>query len=154
MINGKLFLPKSNINLVSPYTIAYQGVGGGIFKLLIAVRNTETNQYIYISGSFSHAKPLEEKTYQLGYYNGSYNEHAFEQQDSDSLLVRYSDEFSMGLRAKDYVCKPPNFRGELTIKKLDFDNQIMAGTFWFDAVDTFGNTVEVRDGRFDLLFYR
>jgi hypothetical protein len=45
--------------------------------------------------------------------------------------------------------------GELYISKLDSVNQIISGTFWFDAIDTVtGEKVEVRDGRFDLLFTR
>jgi hypothetical protein len=43
-------------------------------------------------------------------------------------------------------------RGELHITKLDDYNQIMSGTFWFDAVDDKGEKVEVREGRFDVVF--
>lgn len=43
--------------------------------------------------------------------------------------------------------------GELTITKLDFTNNIISGTFWFDVENPFtGETVEIREGRFDTLF--
>ena len=39
--------------------------------------------------------------------------------------------------------------GELRITKLDPSNSIISGTFWFDAVNTAGEKVEIRQGRFD-----
>jgi hypothetical protein len=39
--------------------------------------------------------------------------------------------------------------GELKIIKLDQTNSIISGTFWFDVINTNGETVEVRQGRFD-----
>lgn len=44
--------------------------------------------------------------------------------------------------------------GELWIKKFDPVNQIVSGTFWFDAVNANGQKVEVRNGRFDVRFTR
>lgn len=44
-------------------------------------------------------------------------------------------------------------QGTLYISKLDTAYQIISGTFWFDAIDTVtGEKVNVRDGRFDLLY--
>ncbi len=42
--------------------------------------------------------------------------------------------------------------GELRITKLDHQKRIVAGTFWFDAVNSAGEKVEVREGRFDMRF--
>jgi hypothetical protein len=39
--------------------------------------------------------------------------------------------------------------GELKITKLDPANSIISGTFWFDAVNSAGEKVEIRQGRFD-----
>ncbi len=44
--------------------------------------------------------------------------------------------------------------GLLTIKKMDTINQIVSGTFWFDAVNDNGDIVKVTDGRFDVRFTR
>ena len=45
------------------------------------------------------------------------------------------------------------YTGELTITKLDFTNNIVSGVFWFDVENPYtGETVEIRDGRFDTLF--
>ena len=46
-------------------------------------------------------------------------------------------------------------QGEFRISKLDSINKIISGTFWFDAIDTLSNTtVQIREGRFDLLYYQ
>ena len=45
------------------------------------------------------------------------------------------------------------YTGELSISKLDFVNNIVSGTFWFDIEHPVtGETVEIRNGRFDTLF--
>ena len=45
------------------------------------------------------------------------------------------------------------FTGELTITKLDFTTNIVSGTFWFDVQHPItGETVEIREGRFDSHF--
>ena len=46
------------------------------------------------------------------------------------------------------------FKGELFISKFDDINQIVSGTFWFDAVNDKGEKVEVREGRFDVRFVK
>ena len=46
-----------------------------------------------------------------------------------------------------------DFTGELKITKLDFTNHIVSGTFWFDIPHPVtGETVQIREGRFDTLF--
>ena len=45
-------------------------------------------------------------------------------------------------------------RGQLVIKKFDTLNQIVSGTFWFDAINASGQKIEVREGRFDLPYVR
>ena len=45
------------------------------------------------------------------------------------------------------------YTGKLIITKLDFENQIVSGIFWFDLENPFtGERVEIREGRFDTLF--
>ena len=40
-------------------------------------------------------------------------------------------------------------KGELTITRVDLQNSIISGTFWFDAINTDNEVVEIREGRFD-----
>ena len=45
-------------------------------------------------------------------------------------------------------------KGQITIVLLDQVNQIASGTFWFDAIFAPGDTVHVREGRFDMHYTR
>ncbi len=45
-----------------------------------------------------------------------------------------------------------NWSGQLIISKLDTINQFISGTFWFKAIDSNGDSVNVTDGRFDLRY--
>jgi hypothetical protein len=44
------------------------------------------------------------------------------------------------------------YTGELKITKLDFKNNIVSGTFWFDVKDIKGVIHQIREGRFDMQF--
>ena len=45
------------------------------------------------------------------------------------------------------------YTGEFKITKLDFTNHIVSGTFWFDIPHPVtGETIQIREGRFDTLF--
>lgn len=39
--------------------------------------------------------------------------------------------------------------GELKITRVDLSNSIISGTFWFDAINSNGEIVQIRSGRFD-----
>lgn len=41
-------------------------------------------------------------------------------------------------------------KGELKITRLDLSNSIISGTFWFDAINSNGEIVKIREGRFDM----
>lgn len=45
-----------------------------------------------------------------------------------------------------------NNKGKIKIIKLDEVKQILSGTFWFDAVNDKGEKLEVREGRFDMVY--
>lgn len=42
--------------------------------------------------------------------------------------------------------------GELKITNHDFNKAILSGTFWFDAVNSDGEKVKIREGRFDMQY--
>jgi hypothetical protein len=39
--------------------------------------------------------------------------------------------------------------GELKITRIDVSKSIVSGTFWFDAINSAGEVVQIREGRFD-----
>ena len=44
--------------------------------------------------------------------------------------------------------------GELKITKLDFTNNIVSGTFWYDVKDNQNVVHQIREGRFDMPYVR
>ena len=42
--------------------------------------------------------------------------------------------------------------GELKITYHNFDKAILSGTFWFDAINSDGKIVKIREGRFDMQY--
>ena len=59
--------------------------------------------------------------------------------------------FYYGVDRKIYTVIPSPTR-QLEILKLDTVNKIIAGQFSFDSADAFGDTVHVRQGRFDVIY--
>jgi hypothetical protein len=131
LVNGKAFLPIGFIPGTNP--ISYQDDLN--FVLFIGEKK---NDIINSLGIFSLNKQLIEgliiplklnlndssKTYAYGTYV----------------------DFSNG--TGDYITTNMII-GELKITHHDFNNAILSGTFWFDAVNSNGEKVEVREGRFD-----
>lgn len=68
--------------------------------------------------------------------------------DNVSLLIR--DE--SGNKVFDSFGVPNPNSGRINILRLDTINYIIAGTFYFDAVNKEGDTIKVTDGRFDLKY--
>ncbi|WP_192822075.1 hypothetical protein [Rufibacter sp. LB8] len=59
-----------------------------------------------------------------------------------------------GPPGEDLYMEASALTGELRITKLDEQRHIVAGTFWFDTVNSKGEKVEVREGRFDMVYRR
>lgn len=58
-----------------------------------------------------------------------------------------------GIRGTGFPTTDGTYTGELTITKLDYTNNIVSGTFWFDLKHpATGETVKIREGRFDTHF--
>ena len=43
-------------------------------------------------------------------------------------------------------------KGSVTFKRFDLVNQVASGTFWFNAVNSNGDTARITDGRFDVRY--
>ena len=58
-----------------------------------------------------------------------------------------------GFRGTGFATTDKTYTGELTITKVDFTNNIVSGIFWFDLKHpATGETVKIREGRFDTHF--
>src|SRR5690606_16218057 len=132
LVNGKAFLPKGYIttgNLRCNY------INGLDFSLIIGERvENQINSVAIIS------------------YNTT-----FEGGQTYSL-TQCQEESSYGASASG-TAPPPRvgyyhttsvITGESTLTRHEFANAFLSGTFWLDAVNSEGEIIEVREGRFDV----
>jgi hypothetical protein len=146
LVNGKAFLPRKSGWFSGPVLqgqyqyLTQNGQTGNYFALTADDQKTYANE---IRGVFLTAKcvDLEVKTYTL------------DENDKLFKLAGGYDILDESLNFNTFSTNLVN-KGELTITRFDDANQIMSGTFWFDAVNKDGVKVEVRDGRFDVHFIK
>ncbi|MGH2643346.1 MAG: DUF6252 family protein, partial [Chitinophagaceae bacterium] len=131
----------------------------------------DTANYADNFGAFAtylHLVYPPEYSFEDGYFlsiNGKKRHHWYITLHADSLKVFQGSTYNLGRKEQgecsaiytdaDYnlYITQDSLNGKMTITKLDSINQIISGTFWFNAIDTItGEKVQVRDGRFDLLY--
>lgn len=142
LIDGKIFLPKGP-SLSPILQCAYQYLNtdyskGYFFQLSANAKGNKECELFSISLGTDSLQIFEGETYQLVNY------------EKGLSAAQYSYFFSCG-QFTNYNTSN-NVTGQLNIKKLDEINQIVSGTFWFNAINTNGDTVHVTDGRFDMRF--
>jgi len=82
------------------------------------------------------------------------NKYSISRRNIKGSIYGSFNEFKTGTIEKRYYTNQVD-TGQVTIKKFDEINQIISGTFWFDAKDTTtGKIVQIRNGRFDLQYVR
>jgi len=137
LVNGEVFLPKGFFPwAISSLSCKY---GDGAFSLSIIQKKDNTIKSI---GIFYYEIPLHNNI-GLSYTLENYDQN------------QYSN------HARYYIkpAPPPSpffysttniFVGELVLTYLNIEKRTISGTFWFDAVNSEGEVIEVRDGRFDM----
>lgn len=139
LVNGIAFLPKGYLptgNLVCNYD-------GKDFSLSISERIIQgSSDVIKDVGFASQNQNLHDNvgvTYELGLNNS----------DGNSKYGIYSiDAFPPP--SPSYYTTTIITKGEFKITYHNYDNAILSGTFWFDAVNSKDEIVQVREGRFDV----
>jgi len=136
LVNGKVFKPKGDLFSGPIQSCAYQYNNGG-YSFQLKAKQDIGNGLLSI-GIFTDSLPISQgeiiKLSEPDVKGKSYG-----------LYGKYISGSSSSL----YYSQPSG-TGELHITKFDERNQIVSGTFWFDAVDSNGEKVEVREGRFDM----
>ncbi|WP_372758099.1 DUF6252 family protein [Mariniflexile sp.] len=128
LVNGEAIFPKGS-GLI--FQIFYtNGLNFGLF-----IANEKANNDRIINLASLNESLQVGQTYQLKEYaeNSKYGEYVI--RDFPISETQYQTTATV--------------TGELKITHHDFNNAIISGTFWFDAIDSEGNIVEVREGRFD-----
>jgi len=136
LVNGKVFKPKGDLFTGPRLSCAYQYNNGG-YSFQLHAKQDIGNGLLSI-GVFTDSLPISQgviiKLSEPDVKGKSYGLHG-----------KYTPE---GLGSLYYT--QPGGTGELHITKFDETNRIVSGTFWFDAVNSNGEKVQVREGRFDM----
>jgi len=128
LVNGEAFLPKGfspSGNLICYY------INQKDFSLFIYNDKGENAEVINV---VSKDLELELNTKYILRNRSSNSQYA------EFIISNINDEFSTTTESN----------GELVITHHDYDNAIISGTFWFDAVNNVGEKKEVHEGRFDM----
>ena len=139
LVNGVAFLPKGYLvtgNLVCNY------IDGKDFILHISERIVQgSSDNIRSIAVVSENQNLHDNvgvTFQLGQDNNNGNS------KFGSYIIN-----AVAYPYKNHYSTTSIIKGELKITHHDFNNAILSGTFWFDAINSNGEIIKVREGRFD-----
>ncbi len=141
LVNGEVFLPKGN-SFGGPTLSAFYQVDQDGFHFGLSISDT-TGDITKSIAVFTNPEELQEgQTYSLGAIEVN------EDNDFNSNFGRYIEIDASVV----FFNTSSTSTGVLTITKLDTQQNIISGTFSFDAINNSGEVVEVRDGRFDMRY--
>lgn len=136
LVNGVAFLPKGYI---PPGNLQCNYNDGANFSLFIGERimdgATDNLRSIYV---FSYNQNLHDNvgvTFPLSEYGPN--------SKSGEYVISNNDLGEIHYETNSIVT------GELKITYHNYNPPIISGTFWFDAINSSGEIVQVREGRFD-----
>ncbi|MGY3055597.1 hypothetical protein ACVWYG_003818 [Pedobacter sp. UYEF25] len=139
LVNGVAFTPKGS------------ALGGPILSSYYQYLNSPTAQGYFFNVSASRKNGGENGTESISINS---NNRSIEQGQTytlknSELSGEIYGNYGLFKGAEINNYSTTNFyKGELNVSKFDETNQIVSGTFWFDAVNDSGEKVEVREGRF------
>lgn len=140
LVNGEAFLPKGT-SLGGPILSCFyqQNQYGYHLGLSIVNKTFDIDKVINVAANPSQL--VENTTYSL-----------IDIKDNSVSYISNFGEYTI----YSNVSSPISFEttntvtGELKITKLDTQQRIISGTFWYDAINTNNEKVQVREGRFDM----
>ncbi|MCO5253829.1 MAG: hypothetical protein M9892_05625 [Bacteroidetes bacterium] len=152
LVDGELLVPYPRKAIKDNFEgLYYSGVWGdehhGSFHMFAAMDGIQGHESKVINIR------LFNRVFDVGEYllfNDSLNSGNTNTTDYNNASLRVYDEKGKSTFESWRVPNPNS--GRLNILRLDTLNRIMAGTFYFDAVNKEGDTIKVTDGRFDLKY--
>ena len=142
LVDGKVFLPKGpSLNPILQCAYQYLQTNyskGYFFQLGASQRGNKELELLSVSLGTDSLQISSGQSYKLKEGKGN----------AGAQVSKYSG-YTM-----EFFLTTNSTEGELFITKLDEINQIVSGTFWFNAVNENGDTVKVTDGRFDMQYYK
>lgn len=138
LVNGKVFKPKGSPFGGPILSCAYQNINGG-YSFQLKAKQDLGDELLSI-GLFTDSLPIAQgETIKLSQHHVSGKSYGLH------------GKYPRGMNGMLYYTEPVG-SGELHIIKFNKTNQIVSGTFWFDGVNTSGEKVQVREGRFDMKY--
>ena len=137
LVNGQVFLPKSE-GINPAVVVNYEFINGDFFFTL---------RFSDLRNSSNEGVRL--RTQRVDLQTGEIyilNMNTIDNGDFSGSGAEYQTSLS-----NEYLTNS-SFTGELSITRVDTVNSIISGTFWFDAINTNGVIVEIREGRFDYVY--
>ena len=134
LVNGKVFLPHAEG--LSPDVNCFYQLIDGKYYFTMAFRDLRGGGITGVSIQWAGANLVVGQAFILSMNpvdNGDY--------------LGGGGGYTLSLSNKYYT--NTNQIGELKITNLDPSKSIISGTFWFNAINTGGQKVEIRQGRFD-----
>lgn len=139
LVNGNAFLPKGPSNTIQcAYQFIYDMNDKGYFFQLSGTNNVNSSDITSVA-VFTDSLPIT---------NGM----EVELSTHDTPGKAYGQYFKGNPTGFSLYVTTEVLKGKLIITYLDEIKQIVSGRFWYDAIDKNGDTVKVREGRFDMLF--
>ena len=142
LVNGQVFLPKGSSQFGPTLSCFYQQDKDG-YHLGLGIANKTKSDIKAINISTNPVQLIENTTYNLiartnngTNYNSNFGQYTIYSNTTQDIKFETTNSIT----------------GELKITKLNIQQRIVSGTFWYDAINSDGEKVEVRDGRFDMRY--
>ena len=132
LVNGKVLIPHKE-GIGSPVNCFYQPDENGDYYFTMAFKDMRNNSKQTVNIFYAKIILKSNQEYLLN--------------QGDNPIIGGGSEYYTTL-SNSYSTNL-NSTGILKITKIDLTKGIIAGTFWFDAVNDKGEKVEIREGRFD-----
>ncbi|MEJ7676404.1 MAG: DUF6252 family protein [Segetibacter sp.] len=135
LVDGKVFKPKGSPFAGPILSCAYQYINDG-YSFQLKARQDIGDETLSV-GLFTDSLAIAQgQTIKLF-------------QNSVGKAYGQIGKYKIGSSGSLYYTIPTGF-GEIKITKFDETNRIVSGTFWFDAINSNSEKVQVREGRFDM----
>ena len=142
LVNGVAFLPKGSSQFGPTLSCFYQQLQDG-YHLGLGIADKSNGNIKAVNISLNPNELTENTTYHLvAIVNGSANYNSNFGEYTIYSNITNDNKFTT---TNTYI-------GELKITKLNTQQRIVSGTFWYDAINPQGDIVKIREGRFDMRY--
>ncbi len=140
LVNGQAFLPKGSSQFGPTLSCFYQQLEDG-HHFGLAITENGFNEDRTVNISLNPDELMENVVYTL----------TNQTDNGSNYNSNFGEYYILSFEGNKYFLTTNTNIGELKITKLDIQQRIVSGTFWFNAQRA-GEVVEIREGRFDMRY--